>query len=193
MKRRDFFKKASVGSAAIVSVSALSGAGQQNPEQPGGDDEHDHKPLGGSLASAVVSFGQWRTDLTPPLDRLANQPPPPPTNNHQLLPFEVTIRAGGSVMFVIAGLHQILVYDDGTRPEDISTATTTPTKGVPAGLPLIDFPTGRIYRGPDPSLLPSLDRTEAVHFPEPGRYLVICGIRGHFVNDDMFGYVQVVP
>ena len=69
---------------------------------------------------------------------------------------------------------------------------------------LIDDPTNRIYRGQDPSLQPlerasSLkpvpeflqDRVEVVFFPKPGKYLVICGIRGHFVNDGMFGFVEV--
>lgn len=184
MKRRDFFKKAGVGSAAIVSASALSTDESKAVEQA----DHVHTPLGGLLASAVVSFGQWRT----PLSRFPNVPPRPIDNNHQLLPFEAFIRAGGSVMFVLSGLHQVLVYDKGTKPEDISVAITVPTQGVPAGVPLIDFPNGRIYRGPDPSLMPMLDRTETVHFPTRGRYLVICGVMPHFANDDMFGYVRVL-
>jgi len=32
-----------------------------------------------------------------------------------------------------------------------------------------------------------------VFFPKPGIYLVICGIRAHFVNDGMFGFVTVLP
>jgi hypothetical protein len=69
---------------------------------------------------------------------------------------------------------------------------------------LIDDPDHRIYRGQDPSLQPlerasSLkptpeflqDRVEVVWFPKPGTYLVICGVQGHFVNDDMFGFVKV--
>lgn len=188
MKRRDFFKKAGVSSAAIVSASSFAGDHTEAVQEQG----HLHTPLGGLLASAVVSFGQWKTDLVPPLDRYPNVPPPPPTNNHQLLPFEVFIRAGGSVMFVIAGLHHILVYDNGTKTSDIDTSMTVPTTGVPAGVPLINFANGRLYRGVDPSLFP-FDRTEAVHFPKRGRYLVICGVRAHFVNDNMHGFVRVLP
>ena len=36
------------------------------------------------------------------------------------------------------------------------------------------------------------DRVEVVHFPDPGRYLVICGVLPHF-NDGMYGYVEVIP
>ena len=144
----------------------------------------------GPDANAVVNFGQWKTD--PPLDRYPNAPLPPPVNNHQLLPARVTIKAGGSVSFIISGLHQILVYGPGVRPEDINVTEPTgaATTGVPLGVPLVNDPNSRIYRGPDPSLLPSFDRVESVHFPHPGRYLVICGILPHFL-DGMFGYVVV--
>ena len=52
---------------------------------------------------------------------------------------------------------------------------------------------GRVYRGLDPSLplLALQDRVEAVHFPEKGLYLVICGVLPHF-QDDMYGWVRVV-
>ena len=83
-----------------------------------------------------------------------------------------------------------------------TTMTTGPTPS-PAVV-LIDDPDHRIYRGQDPSLQPlerasSLkptpeflqDRVEVVWFPKPGTYLVICGVHGHFVNDDMFGFVKV--
>ena len=158
-------------------------------------------------ANATVSFGQWQTD--PPLDRF----PPSPANDrlrneHQLIPHTVKIKAGGTVNFIISGLHNVVVYDDGTQPEDIDpdanpeAVTTGPTPS-PA-VRVIDDPTHRLYRGPDPSLQPlerasSLkatseflqDRVEVVHFPKPGAYLVICGIHGHFVNDRMFGFVEV--
>jgi uncharacterized cupredoxin-like copper-binding protein len=37
------------------------------------------------------------------------------------------------------------------------------------------------------------DRVEVVQFTKPGKYLVICGVHGHFFNDDMFGFVKVRP
>jgi len=32
---------------------------------------------------------------------------------------------------------------------------------------------------------------ESVRFTTPGTYLVICAVRPHFVNDGMFGFVEV--
>ena len=88
--------------------------------------------------------------------------------------------------FVVAGLHNIVVYDDGTKPSDIDT-----TKLVPgAAPPLIDDPTGRIYRGPDPRTQPR-DRVEVVYFEKPGTYLVICAVLPHF-TEGMYGYVKVI-
>jgi plastocyanin len=145
----------------------------------------------GSATTATVSFGAWQTE--PPLDRFPNSSPAD-RNEHQLIPNKVTIEAGGTVNFIISGLHQVIVYDDGTRPDDINTTLTTTTTGAtpsPA-VELIDDPTHRLYRGLDPSLYPR-DRVEVVYFPTPGTYLVICGVRNHFVNDGMFGFVTVRP
>jgi hypothetical protein len=145
--------------------------------------------LEGRLANATVSFGAWHTE--PPVDRFPNISPPP-GNRHALVPSHVTIPAGGTINFIISGLHQVIVYDDGTRPEDIDVEKTTTTTGTPAGVPLIDDPANRLYRGLDPSLYP-FDREEVVSFPKAGVYLVICGVLPHFVEDDMFGFVTVLP
>jgi hypothetical protein len=143
--------------------------------------------LDGPLSNATVSFGEWMT----PVDRFPNASPPA-ANHHELIPQIATIKAGGTVNFIIAGFHQPTVYADGTQPEDINTALTVPPTGNPAGPPLINDPTNRIYRGLDPSLQPR-DRVEVVHFANPGTYLVICGVFTHFVNDRMFGFVRVLP
>jgi len=149
---------------------------------------HQHESLAGPLANALVNFGSWNTD--PPLDRFPNNSPAA-GNWHPVLPAEVTIKAGGAVTFAISGLHQVVVYGDGTRPDDIDENNTIPTTGVPSGVALINDPNNRIYRGPDPSLLPR-DRVEAVHFPNPGSYLVICGVFNHFVAG-MYALVRVLP
>jgi hypothetical protein len=163
-------------------------------------------------ANATVSFGAWQTgpvEDTPvlELDRFPNLSPRD-RNEHQLIPHRVKIKAGGAVNFIIGGFHQPIVYDDGTKRKDIlpdanpDALTTGPTPS-PA-VRLIDDPANRIYRGLDPSLQPEdrsgavppaflQDRVEVVFFPKPGNYLVICGIRGHFVNDGMFGFVNVLP
>jgi hypothetical protein len=161
--------------------------------------EHDHRPVHGPLANVAVSFGQWGTE--PPLDRYPYpQPPgPPPGNLHLVIPHEAKIRVGGTVSFIIAGVHQVIVYAPGTRPEDVNTALTRPAQG--GGPPLINDPVNRVYAGLDPTTIhggppqprnPLQDRVEVVRFTRKGRHLVICGLFPHFVNDKMYGWVEVV-
>jgi hypothetical protein len=145
-----------------------------------------HVRLEGELANDTVSFGNWSSD--PPHDRFPNLNDRL-RNGHTLTPFTARIRPGGSVNFIIAGFHQVLVYAPGTKPEDINATLTVPVT-APPGPPLINDPTNRIYRGLDPSLNPQ-DRVEVVNFAKAGLYLVICGVQPHFVNDGMFGYVKV--
>lgn len=198
MKRRDFVSRLGLGSAVLMTPALGGASAPRRPENgtAAAEPEHDHghaqEALDGPLANAVVNFGQWKTD--PPLDRYPNLPLPPPRNNHGVLPSTVRIKAGGSVSFIISGLHQIVVYGPGVRPEDIDVTVPTgaATTGVPLGVPLVNDANNRVYRGPDPSLLGSLDRVESVHFPDTGRYLVICGVLPHFV-EGMLGYVVVLP
>jgi hypothetical protein len=101
--------------------------------------------------TAFVSFGQWPTH--PPFDRFPNVPPTPAQNVHLLTPYFPTIKARGSVNFIIAGLHNVQIFEPGIKPEDINKGLVTGMTG-PApftDLPIIDDPVGRIYRGPDPS------------------------------------------
>jgi hypothetical protein len=58
----------------------------------------------------------------------------------------------------------------------------------PAGVPANFF--GALPAAAIPA--PPQDRIESVNFPNPGTYLVICAVRGHF-NDGMFGFVRVLP
>jgi hypothetical protein len=212
MKRRDFFEMAGMGSALLVlpSLEAATAAGrgrQPATEQKREEEEHRHErrsDMLGPLASATVSFGQW--DLTEPLDRFPNASPRL-VNNHQLIPKQVTIKAGGSVSFIISGFHHVLVYGPGTRPADINISLTVQPTLQPVP-PLINDPTNRVYRGLDPSVMPPLpggaapaqvtqDRVEVVRFPAKGRYLVMCGVLPHFVDEAtgefvMYGYVRVI-
>jgi plastocyanin len=144
-------------------------------------------PDGHPLSNATVSFGSWMT--SPPLNRFPNVSPIT-ANHHELAPQLAKVKAGGTVNFIIAGFHQVLVYDDGTRPGDIDTSLTVPPTNQPVP-PLINDPDRRIYRGLDPSTQ-SQDRVEVVHFANPGIYLVICGVLPHF-QEGMSGFVKVVP
>ena len=214
MKRREFFKKAGISSAALVSLPAFAkpAAGTPGGKENGRQEaEHshghgDHEDLNGPLAHATVSFGQWNTD--PALDRFPNNSPRL-ANNHQLIPGEVTIKSGGAVSFVISGFHHVLVYGNRKKPADIDRNNLifpTIQLGPTPGPPLINDPLDRIYRGLDPSVFPMLpgstppqplqDRVEIVRFQNPGRYLVICGVLPHFFDVAsgfmMFGYVKVL-
>lgn len=183
MKRREFFGRLGVGSAGIVAGSAIgsriaSAAGRQ----------HDHPQVSGPLAQATVSFGQWMTPQSrfPNVnDRVQNQ--------HLLIPYVATIQAGGSVNFIIAGFHHVLVYAPGTQLADINASLLVPPTGTPppSGFPpLINDPQNREYRGLDPSLWPQ-ERVESITLANKGTYLVVCGVLPHFV-DNMHGFVKVV-
>jgi hypothetical protein len=202
MKRREFVQKLSVGSAAAATALGARKSLAKTPAAASrAGQEHDHGPVTGPLATATVSFGEWKTGV--PLDRYPPAPPippPPPGGGHLLVPHEVTIKVGGTVNFIISGFHQVVVYAPGTKPEDINTSLTRPTRGTPAGIPLINDTSDRLYAGLDPStvhggpptpIIPLLDRVETVQFSRTGRHLVICGVRGHFL-DNMFGWVKVV-
>jgi plastocyanin len=139
----------------------------------------------GPNVQATVSFGQWKTD--PPFDRFT-VPNVIAQNNHQLIPQEVKIKAGGAVNFIISGFHEPVIYDAGTQPGDINTALQLPIPPVP--VPLINDPSNRIFRGVDPRTV-SQDHVESVTFDKPGTYLVICAVFPHFVTDGMFGFVKV--
>ena len=187
--RRNLLRAVAAGGAAAagIGVALRTGiSGNVSAQHSHGESDAPTGPLG----NATVSFGHWIID--PPFDRFPNLPATPPRNRHFITPNEVKIKAGGGVSFIIAGLHNVQVFQDGWQPGDINTSLTTPMTGPPpfTGLPIINDPAGRLYRGPDPSLLPQ-DRVEVVNFPHPGVYLVICGFLFHF-QDLMHGYVRVV-
>ncbi len=184
MKRREFVEKLGIGSAGIIAGTTLGGVAAASTAQHQG---HGTPQVDGPLASATISFGQWLT--TPALDRFTNPGNTRTSNQHKHIPYNATIKAGGSVTFMISGLHLVLVYGPGTTVESIDRARLD--FAVAGGFPgFINDPNNRIYRGPDPRPLP-LDRVEVVTFAEPGRYFVACGILTHFV-DGMYGFVHVI-
>lgn len=150
---------------------------------------------GGSLAagassplSATVRFG----------NDSVGSPFPPPSGHDQsnhgrdnLIPRTVVIDQGGTVTFVMGGgVHQVGIYADGTRPEQVSRAGAATI----AGCPPVPYVTGV----GDPNLLeivgqplcgggtPSVQYT----FDTPGRYLVICTFIPH-LDTGMYGWVEV--
>jgi hypothetical protein len=141
--------------------------------------QHAQQHLPGPLSHATMVFGQWNT----PMDRFTGAFTPPDVGHH-VSPHEVTIAAGGSVAFLIGGFHLLLIYDNGIVHSDVNPNLQIP--GPP--VPLVDDPNNRFYRGLDPRVN-LLDRVEVIHFHEPGRYLVVCGVLPHF--HEMYGYVRV--
>ena len=190
MKRREFVEKVGMGSAALITGGAL-GTTEKTTAKAAKRQEHDHSPVNGDKALAVVAFGQWVA-----FDRFNNpagpngNPPGGPNdrtkNHHVLTPFNAQIKPGGAVCFIISGFHQPAIYQPGTEPENIN-ANLVVAGSVP---PLIDDPNGRVFRGVDPRTVPQ-DRTENVTLTEPGKYLVICAVQPHFVGDNMHGYITV--
>ena len=200
-------------------VGGPSSAAAQQPGR-GDEHAHDNRQNSGKRAHAVVAFGQWEVDpfdTRGPLDRGLPPPPPPNRNVHKHLPFEAEVDAGGAVSFIISGLHQVVIYANRELADvQAAAAPSTDLPGIPllGGPPppappvvlpgLVNLATDRVYRGLDPrilyymspgpggTLIPNLnlDRIEAVNFFEPGRYLVVCGLRPHF-DEGMHGYVNV--
>jgi plastocyanin len=188
MKRREFVEKIGMGSAGLAAATAMGSVVSAAPAKKGA--QHDHAKLDGPLASAVVSFGQWRT--TPPHDRFL-VPSPPPRNQHGVFPFATTIKVGGNVTFNISGTHLVLVYAPGTTLESISLViegVEPPAPPFPGFPGFVNDPENRIYRGLNPRLQPA-DRTESITFAAPGTYLVVCGVVPHFV-EGMHGFVKVI-
>ena len=193
MKRRELLTAAIASGLAAPALAAKA-------------QDHDHHQMNGPLASATVSFGHWPLGS----NRFVTPNAPATTNGHTLVPYETKIKAGGTVNFIVSGLHLIAVYEPGTTIEDIDTSLIAPGSTPPG---LIDDPNGRVYFGLDPRRVPMLpitqtpppnvlqDRIEVVQFGEPGRYLVICAVLPHFVpppppapqHPPMHGWVNVLP
>ena len=185
MNRREFVEKLGAGSAVAVAGGALAGSLAQGSAEA---QEHHHTPVSGPLANATVSFGAWPQ----PQDRLDLPAGVPPPNVHQLIPNVTTIKAGGTVNFIVAGFHNIAIYGNGKTPDSINDAIRRDVPNAPPGFPqLIDDPDDRMFRGIASFPPVNVDRVEVVQFPEKGRYLVICAFVPHF-EDGMWGWVKVV-
>jgi hypothetical protein len=168
--------------------------------------------------NVAVSFGLWdpnKSDLSAPLDRFLGDPAQGAGVNDILVPQKVTIKEGDAVNFIIGGGHVLTIYDDGTKPKDISgdiepncafplptSGITTPCSpvnnmGVPQAGGILSDTNGRIYRGAFLNVNPARrDGVEVVQFTKPGTYLVICARKSHFIDSmtgefQMFGFVKV--
>jgi hypothetical protein len=161
----------------VCAVAALTAS--MMPATAKGDDWSDSDDR--QKLSVTVSFGAGlNTGLGAP--------------NQHIMPPTIRVAAGGVVNFVVGGFHQIFVYIPGIGPGDI----VVPDTGT-----FINYVTDingnnlLIYQGlspvgtPPDSFSNSTNRVESVSFSDPGTYLVICNVRSHFVNSQMYAFVQV--
>lgn len=145
--------------------------------------------LAGPDGSASVSFGDPEVGSPGPVG-------PPPIVIHDssinaqfnLVPRTAVVAAGGTVTFTVGGTtdrrdtrvpHQVAVCKLGVGPDDVVIANPTAL--------LINDPNCPVV-GPSP---PSPSAIVSKQFTEPGRYLVICNVRPHFTEFNMWGWVTV--
>ena len=185
MKRRDFFKTAGISSAALVSLPAFA-----KPAPAPAEGRRSRRPGRGTRARTRRRPRRTKGPSPTPRWLSASGTPTPRSivsrttrrsraTTTICLPGEVTIKAGGSVSFIISGFHLVLVYGPGTKPTDINRDSRFPVTQPSAADQRSNE--SRVP-GADPSVFPVLaggtarlqDRVEVVRFPNPGRYLVIC-------------------
>jgi hypothetical protein len=156
----------------------------------------------GLTASVVSADDDRRSDkqlsVSVAFGRGLNTAQPGNPVNHVVLPDNIRVKQDGVVHFLVAGFHQLSVYHPGKGPEDVAVPPPPP----PGGNPFIDDPEKLFYQGINPAGGPLMtpettnpsnaqNRIESISFAEPGTYLVICNVRGHFL-DGMFGFVKVI-
>ena len=187
----------------FVAVSALAvcltGPALQAKQHANHGKGNDDKVPG----SITVSFGTGNNNA-----QAGNIP------NHHVLPQEVTVRLTRStrlngdpkivpatVNFIVSGFHWPWVYKPGVALEDI----VVPTAGTFVNFEIGTGTASNVFaKGINPGTPPTFadaapfplsgaqNRTDTIAFNAPGRYLVICNVRGHFL-DGMYAWVNVLP
>jgi hypothetical protein len=179
----------------VISVLALSLAGSTLKA-----DDHDHGngDRDKTAGSATVSFGTGNNNAQP-----GNTP------NHHILPPEIKVRitsarkldgtvvvVPASVNFIVAGFHWIWAYQPGVTLDLVRA-------NVPAAGTFVNYDVNVFAKGVFPGTPPAFadatlfplssaqNRTDTIAFSAPGKYLVICNVRGHFL-DGMYAWVKVV-
>jgi plastocyanin len=143
--------------------------------------EHGDTAGNDSAQSVTVSFGAG-----------LNTAQPGNSANHQILPRRIKVAQGGVVNFVVAGFHQITIYQPGVSDGDIEAAAIL----LPPAATFINFATDVYYQGLSPTgaapagFSNAQNRVESVSFSKKGTYLVICNLLSHF-RDGMYAYVEV--
>ncbi len=133
--------------------------------------------------SVPVAFGRGLNTTLPPGNLV----------NNIVIPDKIKVKQNGVVHFLVAGFHQVVIYNPGKTDDDV----VVPGSGTFINDLNNQFYSGILPAGGPPPALPvttdpsnARNRVESVSFAARGTYLVICNVRGHF-NDGMFGYVEV--
>jgi hypothetical protein len=128
--------------------------------------------------------------------------------NHHVIPQEFTVRitkarkldgtvvfVPATVNFVVSGFHWVWVYNSGVRLGDVRA-------NIPASGTFVNYDVNVFAKGVDPGTPPTfanasvnpsgvMNRTDSFGFSVPGRYLVICNVRGHLL-DGMYAWINVI-
>ena len=138
-----------------------------------------------------------------------NTAQPGNTPNHHIIPQEFTVRitkakkldgtvvfVPATVNFIVSGFHWPWVYKNGVTLAEVKAH-------VPAGGTFVNYDVNVFAKGVNPGTPPTfadrgalatsgdMNRTDSFGFSLPGKYLVICNVRGHFV-DGMYAWINVV-
>jgi hypothetical protein len=144
-----------------------------------------------------------------------NTAQPGNTPNHHIIPQEFKVRitratkldgtvvtVPATVNFLVSGFHFPWVYKDGVTLAEVqahipAAGTFVNYEVITAGVSNV-FAKG-VFPGNPPTfadaatfpLLSTQNRTDSFGFSVPGKYLVICNVRGHFI-DGMYAWIKVV-
>ena len=138
-----------------------------------------------------------------------NTAQPGNTPNHHIIPQQFTVRitkakkldgtvvfVPATVNFIVSGFHWPWAYNNGVTLEEVKAH-------VPAAGTFVNYNVNVFAKGVNPGTPPTfadrggvalsgdMNRTDSFGFSLPGKYLVICNVRGHFV-DGMYAWINVV-
>jgi len=161
------------------------------------------------LANAVVhAKDKTPGSLTVAFGAGLNTAQPGNTPNHHIIPQEFTVKitkakkldgtvvfVPATVNFIVSGFHWVWVYNNGVKLADVQAH-------IPATGTFVNYDVNALAKGVNPGTPPTfadasanpsgvMNRTDSFGFSLPGRYLVICNVRAHFI-DGMYAWVNVV-
>jgi hypothetical protein len=105
-----------------------------------------------------------------------------------IVPRQIAINQGESVSYTVNGIHWPAVYQVGMDDEDVNS-TSFPAPGCPSGT-RVDDPNGRLFEANGCLTDGTQFTVPAGTLTAPGRYLIICQVRPHFLSG-MYAFIDV--